>query len=217
VAVNVAAARQVAEALRQAAAAVGIRAELSLSDLLAFPAIFSGAGATTEPDELWGGASGIFQRALANLDELRRREAEDLAADMQQRLGRIRECAAAVELRRPRVVEEYRTRLARRAEELASTLPIEVVRERLALEAAVFADRSDVQEELVRLRSHLDKFAELLAAGGAIGRKLDFLLQEMNRETNTIGSKASDAEVSPLVIEVKSELEKIREQVQNLE
>ncbi|MBI5441920.1 MAG: YicC family protein [Deltaproteobacteria bacterium] len=215
--VNLAAARHAAEALRQAAAAVGVSGELSVRDLLAFPAVFAAGAPASAPEELWEKASGVFNLALVSLDELRRREAEDLAADMRQRLERIREYAASVEERRPRVVEEYRTRLVRRAEELASGLPIEVVRERLALEAAVFAERSDVQEELVRLRSHLDKFAELLDAGGAIGRKLDFLLQEMNRETNTIGSKAADVEVSPLVIEMKAELEKIREQVQNLE
>ena len=115
------------------------------------------------------------------------------------------------------LLDEYRARLSRRAEELITGLPVEVVRERLALEVAVFAERSDVEEELVRLRSHLDKAGELLDAGGGVGRKLDFLLQEMNRETNTVGSKASDAEISPLVIEIKAELEKIREQIQNLE
>ena len=102
-------------------------------------------------------------------------------------------------------------------EELASGVPGDVARDRVAVEVAVFADRSDVDEELVRLRSHLDKAGELLDAGGAVGRKLDFLLQELNRETNTIGSKACDAEMSRVVVEMKAELEKIREQVQNLE
>lgn len=217
VALNVDAACQAAQALRRAAEAAGVSAELSIRDLLAFPAVLSPGATASDPEEIWKAASQVFDRALANLDELRRREAEDLVADVRARLEKIREYSLAIETRRPQVVEEYRARLARRAEELASGLPLEVVRERLALEVAVFADRSDVEEELVRLRSHLDKFEELLAAGGGVGRKLDFLLQEMNREANTIGSKASDAEVTPLVIETKAELEKIREQVQNLE
>jgi uncharacterized protein (TIGR00255 family) len=216
-ALNMQAVRQAAEALRQAANELGIMEEVSLGHLLSFPGVFSAGAAAAEPEELWEGASRVFEEALKSLDELRRREAQDLVSDMRLRFERIRELAVVVEARRPQVVEEYRAKLARRAEELLKDLPVEVVRERLALEVAVFAERSDVQEEVVRLRSHLDKCAELLQAGGSVGRKLDFLLQELNREANTIGSKASDTEITPAVIEIKGELERIREQVQNLE
>jgi uncharacterized protein (TIGR00255 family) len=107
--------------------------------------------------------------------------------------------------------------LTRRVEEITRDLAADVVAERVAMEVAVFADRSDVAEELVRLRSHIQSFRELLTEGDVVGRKLDFLLQELNRETNTLGSKAGDAVVSRFVVEIKAELEKIREQVQNVE
>jgi uncharacterized protein (TIGR00255 family) len=118
--------------------------------------------------------------------------------------------------RAPQVVEEYRTRLSRRLEEL---LPQgnAVDPQRLAQEVAIFADRSDIAEELQRLGSHIAQFRETLAGGEAVGRKLDFLVQELGREVNTIGSKANDAAITSQVVEAKSELEKIREQVQNLE
>ncbi|MBI5015099.1 MAG: YicC family protein [Deltaproteobacteria bacterium] len=217
VCVNREAARRAAEALRGLARELDLPGEVTLDHLLAFPALFgSGAGAG-DPDEVWGAAGRVFGEALENLDELRRREAEHLVADLLPRLRVVRTLAAQVEERRPRVVEEYRARLARRVEELTAGVPVDVARDRVAVEVAVFADRSDVEEELVRLRSHLDKAEELLAQGGGVGRKLDFILQEMNREANTIGSKASDAEVSRVVVEMKAELEKVREQVQNLE
>lgn len=217
VAVNREGARAAVEALRSLARELALPGEVTLDHLLAFPALFGPGTAAAEPEEIWKEAGRVFEEALRNLDALRRREGEDLVADLSPRFGAIRELADRVEERRPGVVEDYRARLARRVEELASGVPAEVARERVAVEVAVFADRGDVEEELVRLRSHLDKAAELLAEGGAVGRKLDFLLQEMNREANTIGSKASDAEVARLVVEIKAEMEKIREQVQNLE
>jgi uncharacterized protein (TIGR00255 family) len=217
VVVNVEAARQAAEALREAARAAGLKEEITLSHVLAIPAVTSQAGATVDAETLWESAAPLFREALAGLDRLRVREGEDLAADIRSRLEIVSGLAAEVEARRPVLVEEVHARLARRVQELLQGLTVEVAAERIAVEVALFADRSDISEEIVRLRSHCEKFLELLAAGGVVGRKLDFLLQEMNRETNTIGAKASDAAMSRSVVEMKAELEKIREQVQNLE
>lgn len=217
VAINVGAARAAATALRQVMQETGVLEELRLEHLLAIPAVTSAAADSLDPEELWRQCSGIFASALEDLDGLRIREGTDLAADMRSRLAAVSAAVDRVETLRPQVVEEYHARLTRRIEELVQDLPAELVSERISAEVAVFADRSDVAEEVVRLRSHVEKFGELLAEGGVVGRKLDFLLQEMNREANTIGSKGSNAELSRVVVEIKAELEKIREQIQNVE
>ncbi len=215
--VNVEAARRVAEALRLAARAAGVAEEVSLAHLLTFPAVTAPAAGRVEGDRLWAETGPLVDAALQQLDAMRAREGDHLADDVRDRLRTIAGLESSVETRRPAVVEDARARLSRRVQELGADLPPEALAERVAFEVALFADRSDISEELVRLRSHREKFASVLGEGGAVGRKLDFLLQEMNREVNTIGSKASDAEVGRLVVEMKSELEKIREQVQNLE
>lgn len=215
--VNVEAATRAAEVLRKAARAAGVREEITLQHLLSVPAVTSPQAVALQPEELWGKTSALFEAALAELEELRAREGADLGADIRERLATIAEVVDRIEARRPQAVEDCRSRLARRVEELVKDVPADVVAGRLAMEVAIFADRSDVAEEVVRLRSHIDKCVEFLDGGGIVGRKLDFLLQEMNRETNTIGSKGSDAEISRLVVEIKSELEKVREQVQNIE
>ncbi len=215
--VNAEAARRVAEALRLAARTAGVAEEVSLAHLLAFPAVTAPAAGRVDGDRLWAETGPLVDAALQQLDAMRAREGDHLADDVQERLRTIAGLEASIETRRPTVVEDARARLSRRVQELRADLPPEALSERVAFEVALFADRSDVSEELVRLRSHREKFASVLEEGGAVGRKLDFLLQEMNREVNTIGSKASDAEVARLVVEMKSELEKIREQVQNLE
>lgn len=215
--VNVEAAREAALALRAVARATGISGEVNLAHLLSIPAVTAPGVGGLEPEALWAEAEPVFQRALAELDALRAREGTDLAADIRGRLGTIGELVGRVDGRRPAHLEEVRARLRRRIQDLAQDLPPEMASERLALEVALFADRSDVSEEVVRLRSHREKVLELLAEGGVVGRKLDFLLQEMNREVNTIGSKASDTEIGRAVVEMKAELEKIREQAQNIE
>ncbi len=142
-------------------------------------------------------------------------EGERLAADIGKRLGVIRDITIKIEERSPLVVHEYREKLHLRMKEVLGE--IEVDESKLLNEVAFFADRCDIAEELTRLRSHLTQFQTDMEGGGAVGRKMDFLLQEINREVNTIGSKANDGVIGRLVIEGKSELEKIREQVQNLE
>ncbi|WP_224983202.1 YicC/YloC family endoribonuclease [Geomonas agri] len=171
------------------------------------------AEATLEdmPQELMS----ALEDALRRVDEMRLFEGESLYADFQRRRETLAQLIAQVAARAPQVVAEYGQRLKERIAQLLgeASLP----EERLVQEVAVMADKCDVTEELVRLESHLRQFDETLAKSEPVGRKLDFLLQEINREVNTIGSKGNDAQMAALVVELKAELEKIREQVQNIE
>jgi len=168
-----------------------------------------------EIDEIRLGVQELLTRALDALDQMRSQEGRAIREDFITRLGLIETHLAAIEERTPIVVEEYRRRLREKIKELAED--IEVDDSRLLQEVAIFADRCDITEELVRTRSHLNQFRQVLSLDDAVGRRLDFLLQELNREVNTINAKASDAAVSAAAVEIKAELEKIREQVQNVE
>jgi uncharacterized protein (TIGR00255 family) len=158
-----------------------------------------------------------FEAAVVALDAMRAREGTALREDLGKRLERVRRMARDVERRAPEVVEAHRKRLRERAERLRIATDIEVEAGRLEQEIAMFAERSDVCEELTRLESHCAQFAALLSSGEAIGRRLDFLLQEMAREANTVGAKSPDAQIAHAVVEVKAEIERMREQVQNVE
>jgi len=153
--------------------------------------------------------------ALANYDAMRTVEGAALEQDLLNRRETILALVSQVEARSPITVAEYRARLEAKMQEVLASTTID--ESRILTEAAVFADKVAVDEETVRLRSHLNQLQSMLASGGAIGRKLDFLLQEMNREANTIGSKGNDLEQARNVVDIKAELEKIREQVQNIE
>ncbi|HCC00396.1 MAG TPA: YicC family protein, partial [Ruminococcaceae bacterium] len=155
------------------------------------------------------------EQAFANLVRMREAEGENLQKDLMVRAEKIRSLVETVESRSPQTVEEYRSRLTAHMEEVLSNAQLD--ENRILLEAAVYADKVSVTEETVRLKSHLVQFAKILDNGGAVGRKLDFLMQEMNREANTIGSKASDTEIARVVVDIKAELEKMREQIQNIE
>ena len=146
---------------------------------------------------------------------MRRAEGARLCQDIVQRAGRIGQLVDHVEQRSPQTVEEYRKRISARMQELLGDT--EIAEQRILAEAALFADKVSVTEEIVRLRSHLAQLNTMLSADTAVGRKLDFLVQEMNREANTIGSKANDYELAQTVVEIKAEIEKIREQIQNIE
>ncbi len=153
--------------------------------------------------------------ALADFNAMREREGEKLAQDVLSRCETIESLVGKVEERSPGIVADYRARLeAKMAEVLQNT---QIDQSRILTEAAIFADKVAVDEETVRLRSHISQLREMFAAGGAIGRKLDFLIQEFNREANTIGSKCSDVETGKIVVDIKAEIEKIREQIQNIE
>ena len=157
----------------------------------------------------------VFQQAVQEFDTMREREGSKLAADVSSRMDTILGLVAEVEKRSPERVFAYRERLEKRMNEILADMTVDP--QRIVTEAAIFADKTAVDEETVRLRSHLHQLALMLEETKPIGRKLDFLVQEMNREANTIGSKANDIAMSNLVISLKAEIEKIREQIQNIE
>ena len=157
----------------------------------------------------------VVEKALAGYDAMRLTEGAALDADLRSRGNTILELVSQVEAGNGQTVIDYRTRLYNKLKEVLANTAIE--ESRILTEAAIFADKVCVDEETVRLRSHLEQMNTMLTNGGAIGRKLDFLLQEMNRESNTIGSKCTDVKLARIVVDIKAELEKIREQTQNIE
>ena len=170
---------------------------------------------THDLDKLREGFRASLTAALDSLDEMRTREGAALEKDFLKRLGRLDGHVDRVHERAPQLAETYRERLVRRVG--AMLRDVEVDQARLAQEVAFLAERSDITEEIVRIRSHLKQFRQYLNPGNTVGRKLDFLIQEMNREVNTLGVKGSDTTISMTVVEMKAELEKLREQVQNVE
>lgn len=168
-----------------------------------------------DPEEAWETISGALDEAVDSLITMKEKEGEILCDDFIEHLTLTEEYIRNLELRSPQVALEYQKRLRERIAELAGG--VEIDEARLSQEIAILAEKSDINEETVRLASHIVQFKEMIKEGGPIGRKLDFLLQEMHREINTIGSKSGDLEISHNVIEIKTELAKLREQVQNIE
>lgn len=193
-----------------------IKDEISLSNLTRFPDTFTIESKEEEEDVIWVSLSLALNGALDALISMRKTEGVKLVEDIRNRSKKIQKIVKEIEIRTPIIVKEYRTKLLERIRELTEDT-IEIDEDRIALEASIYADKSNITEEIVRLFSHLDQLNDITDESGAVGRKLDFLIQEMNREINTIGSKSSDISISSMVIEIKSELEKIREQVQNIE
>jgi uncharacterized protein (TIGR00255 family) len=202
--------------LRAAAKKLGLPDDLKASTLLALPEVVAFEHGAKDVEALWPMVAKALDAALANLQSMRKKEGAALGRDLRARLGQLAALARAIGTRVPAVVETYRANLLQR---IAAALPgTELAAdERVLKEIALFADRSDVTEERVRLDSHLAQAEGLLKTGGVVGRTLDFLVQEMGREINTIGSKANDGEITRRVIAFKTELERIREQVQNIE
>ncbi len=189
--------------------------EVPLSLLAAVPDLFAPA-TERERETMRTACREAFERAVAALEAMRVEEGRALSGDLRARLGGVRRAADAIGARGPQLVDLYHKRLRQRVIRLVGTdVPIDPGR--LEQEIALLADRSDVSEEITRLASHCAQFEALFDSSEACGRRLDFLLQEMVREVNTIGSKAQDAEVAHLVVDAKSELERMREQVQNVE
>jgi len=189
--------------------------ELPLSLLAGFPGLMSGSG-VGDPEPLRAALAGGISAALESLDEMRDAEGARLSLELSERLETARGLLRSLARQGPDIVQAQENRLRQRLAKLLGGVDA-VEPARLALEVAILVDRCDTTEELVRLESHFDQFEGLLRAPGPSGRKLDFLLQEMGRETNTIGAKCQDAGSSHLVIALKSELERLREQVQNIE
>jgi len=188
---------------------------ITLKSLTGFRDIFSPPSETELSPDFLSQVEKTLQEALSMLVNMRQDEGMALYSDMQMRLKVITEIMETIRLRAPQVVLEYQKRLADRIKELTAGLALDDAR--LAQEVAIMADRCDITEELVRMQSHISQFETLLQSEDAEGKKIDFLLQEMNREINTIGSKSNDAEITRQVIEAKSELGKVREQAQNIE
>ena len=202
-------------ALRQIEADYGVRDDVTVMSLARLPDVFSVEKTEEDEQKLTQDILSVADEAIARYNAMRETEGAALEADLRSRAQTILERVAIVEQRSPETVAEYRERLRQKMQEVLQNTAID--EGRILQEAAIYADRIAVDEETVRLRSHLAQLGDMLTKGGAIGRKLGFLLQELNRETNTIGSKCNDLELSNVVVDMKAELEKIREQTQNIE
>ena len=168
-------------------------------------------------ESIWDIVKNTVDAAVNNLVQMRITEGENIKGDFLKRADLIEEKLGQIEKRSPLVVEEYQEKLHTRLTELLQKENIKVEPERILQEVAIFADRTSITEEIVRLKSHIKQFRQILKSDEPVGRKLDFLIQEFNREANTIGSKANDYTLAQLVVDIKAEIEKIREQVQNIE
>lgn len=188
---------------------------ISVDQIINQPHVFRPEESQDDPDDWWAAIDTALRAACRALVEMRVAEGRRLGADLAQRLDYLERAADGIRKRAPEVVQAYQARLTQRIGELIGDLDVDQTR--LAQEVAHFAERSDISEELVRLDSHLAQMRTLLGAETAVGRRLDFLAQEMFREINTIGSKAQDEQITARVVDFKSELEKTREQIQNIE
>ena len=209
-------ARAAVGALRAAAKKLDLPDDLKASALLSLPGLVALEHGERDLEALWPTVRQALETALAKLQAMRKKEGAALGRDLRARLGTLRKLVGEIAARAPGVVETYRANLLKR---IAAALPGSdlAADERLLKEVALFADKADVVEELVRLDSHFRQAEDALKTGGVVGRALDFLVQEMGREINTIGSKANDAEIARRVVAAKAELERFREQVQNVE
>lgn len=193
----------------------GLRDDISVSLLSRFQDVFLVEKTQEDLEALSADICAVLDLALDDFDAMRTREGEKLCQDVRSRAATIEGLVSKVEVRAPGIVADYRSKLVARMNEVLQNTQID--ESRILTEAAIYADKVAVDEETVRLRSHLSQLEHMLSQGGAIGRKLDFLIQEFNREANTIGSKCSDIETAGYVVDIKAEIEKIREQIQNIE
>ena len=213
--VNAELAASYVKALREIGTKLDIEDDLSLSSLIQFSDIFAVRKEQPEEEVIWNSVKTVAEQAVAAFVKMRETEGIKLKEDILSRLAFIEQAVKTVEERSPQTVREYRERLYAKMREVLEDKNLDEAR--LVTEAAIFADRVAVDEETVRLKSHIEQFRSLLKEGGQAGRKLDFLVQELNREANTIGSKAQDVEIARIVVSIKAEIEKIREQIQNIE
>ena len=190
--------------------------DISVMNIAKFPEIIKTEEKEEDEDLLWSMLSKALEQTLTNLMEMRSEEGKILANDILQRCDLLRNIIEEIEKHSYTVVLDYKEKLNNRISEILEN-PSLVDENRLAQEVAIYADKSSITEEIVRFKSHIEQLKSTIVKNESIGRKIDFLIQEMNRETNTIGSKSSDLNITNLVVEIKSELEKIREQIQNIE
>ncbi len=203
------------EALRALQETYGLDGTISATDLTRFSDVLLLEKSETDADALADSVCAVLEEALVGFTDMRTREGENLADDILSRLGEIERLTGLVEEISPRTVSEYRARLEAKMAEVLENKDYDP--SRIVMEAAIFSDRVAVSEETVRLRSHVAQLRAMLGSDAPVGRKLDFLIQELNREANTIGSKGNDADMARVVVDLKAEIEKIREQAQNIE
>lgn len=189
--------------------------DLTLSKLIKIPDVFTIQKAPDDEEQVWNDVSQVASEALAKFVEMRGVEGEKLRNDVLDKAEGILKMVSKVEEQSPKTVENYRSKLYQKLTEILESKDID--QQRILTEAAIFAEKIAVDEETVRLRSHISQLKDMLGTEDAVGRKLDFIVQEMNREVNTIGSKAQDLNITKVVVDMKAEIEKIREQIQNIE
>ena len=202
-------------ALREIAERYSLPDDITVSSVARYNDIFSVHKQEEDEEKIWSEVETVLDSALSDFIAMRVAEGERLKKDILSHANIILSIVSEIEERSPQTVIEYKAKLTERINELLENSTVD--EERIAMEAAIFADKIAVDEETVRLRSHFAQMNEILESSGAIGRKLDFIVQEMNREANTIGSKVTDAALAHKVVDIKAELEKIREQIQNIE
>lgn len=202
-------------ALRELSSRFGLKDDITVSSVARFADIFTVSRPPEKEETVWNAVRPVAERALNGLVAMRQAEGRRLCGDIAARAQTIRALVEQAERRSPETVEEYRRRLTAHMQEILRDAAVD--ESRILTEAALYADKVSVTEETVRLKSHLKQMETMIAGGDAAGRRLDFLMQEMNREANTIGSKACDVEMAGIVVDIKAELEKIREQIQNIE
>lgn len=208
-------AKSYVDALKLIAEKFDVRDDISVSTIARYNDIFDVKRSEEDEDLIRQSVLDVLKNALDGFMSAREREGEKLAKDMIERIGTVKNEVLKIEKIAPDTVIEHKNNIEQRIRELLGNVPVD--ENRLLTETAVYADKLSVNEETVRLKCHLEEFDRIMKMGDAVGRRLDFLLQEMNRETNTIGSKANNLEISNIVINIKAELEKVREQLQNLE
>lgn len=213
--VNTSVARGYIDALRKANEELGLMDDLSLSRIIRFQDIFTVVKAADDEDAVWNDVKTVAQSALSKFVSMREAEGAKMKEDVLMRLELIEKMVSFIEEKSPETTVAYREKLYAKLTELLSGQQID--EQRILTEAAIFSEKIAVDEETVRLRSHISQFRTLLETESIVGRKLDFLVQEINREANTIGSKAQDVDIARRVIDIKAEVEKIREQIQNIE
>ena len=203
------------KAIRSLAETYGIGDDLTAVSLARIPDVLLVEKKETDRDALSVGLCSVLEEAMQGFDAMRSAEGVRMFEDISRRLDRIGELTDLAEARSPETVKAYREKLMARMQEVLENRSVD--ENRILLEAAIFADRVAVNEEIVRLRSHISQLRTMLESGEPVGRKIDFLVQEMNREANTLGAKGNDGEMARIVIDLKAEIEKIREQIQNVE
>ena len=206
------------DALRGAADELNLSDDLTLANIMKLPDIFTVVKKTEDEEVIWAQVKGVAQTALDRFVEMRETEGKKMYEDVSSRLDYIEKTVGEIEEHQPSVAQSYSERLYEKIKDTLKGAGADNIDEqRILTEVAIFADKVAIDEETVRLRSHISQFRDLIASDEPVGRKLDFLVQEVNREVNTIGSKANDLTITKKVVDLKAEIEKIREQIQNIE